>query len=114
MLQAVLGVDAARIASAFLVSPAAMSQRLVRAKTKIRDGAIPFRVPEPPEWHERVAFVLDAIYSAYTTGLGEPDGCQFNAPRPLAFNAIANWANVGSIDALRTLSARLACAHAPL
>ena len=68
MLQTVLGVDAARIASAFLVSPAAMSQRLVRAKSKIRDAAIPFRVPAPAEWQERVAFVLDAIYSAYTTG----------------------------------------------
>jgi RNA polymerase sigma-70 factor (ECF subfamily) len=68
MLQTVLGIDAARIASAFLVSPAAMSQRLVRAKNKIRDAGIPFRVPEPPEWHERVGFVLDAIYSAYTTG----------------------------------------------
>ncbi len=68
MLQAVLGIDAARIASAFLVSPAAMAQRLVRAKNKIRDAAIPFRVPEPPEWNERVAFVLDAIYSAYTAG----------------------------------------------
>ena len=45
-----------------------MSQRLVRAKNKIRDAAIPFRVPEPPEWDERVSFVLDAIYSAYTTG----------------------------------------------
>jgi RNA polymerase sigma-70 factor (ECF subfamily) len=64
----VLGLDAARIASAFLVSPAAMGQRLVRAKVKIRDAAIPFRVPDPPEWDERVAFVLDAIYSAYTTG----------------------------------------------
>ena len=40
MLQTVLGLDAARIAHAFLVSPAAMSQRLVRAKTKIRDGGI--------------------------------------------------------------------------
>ena len=69
MLQAVLGIDAARIASAFLVSPAAMSQRLVRAKNKIRYGGIPFRVPEPPEWEERVSFVLDAIYAAYTTGL---------------------------------------------
>ena len=68
MLQTVLGIDAERIASAFLVSPAAMSQRLVRAKNKIRDAAIPFRVPEPPEWDERTSFVLDAIYSAYTTG----------------------------------------------
>lgn len=68
MLQAVLGIDAARIASAFLVSPAAMSQRLVRAKNKIRDAGIAFRVPEPPEWDERVSFVLDAIYAAYTTG----------------------------------------------
>ena len=68
MLQTVLGVDAARIASAFLVSPVAMSQRLVRAKNKIRSAAIPFRVPDAPEWAERVAFVLDAIYSAYATG----------------------------------------------
>lgn len=68
MLQTVLGIDAARIASAFLVSPAAMSQRLVRAKNKIRDAAIPFRVPDPPESNERIFFVLDAIYSAYTTG----------------------------------------------
>jgi RNA polymerase sigma factor (sigma-70 family) len=68
MLQTVLGVEAARIASAFLVSPAAMRQRLVRAKNKIRDAGIQFRVPEPPEWNERVAYVLDAIYSAYTTG----------------------------------------------
>ncbi len=68
MLQAVLGIDAARIASAFLVSPTAMGQRLVRAKNKIHAAAIPFRVPDPPEWEERVSFVLDAIYSAYTTG----------------------------------------------
>jgi RNA polymerase sigma factor (sigma-70 family) len=68
MLQAVMGLDAARIASAFLVSPAAMSQRLVRAKSKIKEAAIPFRVPEPSEWDERVSFVLDAIYSAYTAG----------------------------------------------
>jgi RNA polymerase sigma factor (sigma-70 family) len=68
MLQTVLGMDAARIASAFLVSPAAMSQRLVRAKTKIQAAGIPFCVPDPPEWTQRVSFVLDAIYSAYTTG----------------------------------------------
>jgi predicted RNA polymerase sigma factor len=68
MLQTVLGVDAARIASAFLASPAAMSQRLVRAKNKIRNARIPFRVPEPPEFNQRVSYVLDAIYSAYTAG----------------------------------------------
>lgn len=68
MLQTVLGIDASRIASAFLVSPTAMGQRLVRAKNKIRIAAIPFREPEPSEWNERVSFVLDAIYSAYTAG----------------------------------------------
>jgi predicted RNA polymerase sigma factor len=88
MLQTVLGVDAARIASAFLVSPAAMGQRLVRAKNKIRDAAIPFRVPDPPEWDERISFVLDAIYSAYTTGW-ESVGEASSTHRALAGDAIA-------------------------
>ncbi len=70
MLQTVLGLDAGRIASAFLVSPAAMEQRLVRAKTKIRAAGIPFSVPEPTEWDERSRFVLDAIYASYTAGWG--------------------------------------------
>ena len=68
MLQTVLGLSAAQIASAFLVSPAAMDRRLVRAKTKIREARIPFRVPDPHEWKERASFVLDAIYSAYSSG----------------------------------------------
>lgn len=68
MLQTVLGLDAERIASVFLTSPAAMSQRLVRAKTKIRDARIPFRIPERPEWKQRLGFVLDAVYAAYTSG----------------------------------------------
>ena len=46
-----------------------MSQRLVRAKNKIRDAAIPFRVPDSPELNERLPLLLDAIYSAYTTGM---------------------------------------------
>ncbi len=68
MLQTVLGMDAERIASVFLTSPSAMSQRLVRAKTKIRDARIPFRIPERAEWNERLGFVLDAVYAAYTAG----------------------------------------------
>jgi predicted RNA polymerase sigma factor len=68
MLQAVLGLDAARIASAFLMSPAAMGQRLVRAKTKIRQAGIPLRIPEREELPARLETVLDAIYAAFSEG----------------------------------------------
>ena len=68
MLQTVLGLDAARIGSAFLVPPAAMAQRLVRAKAKIRDAGIAFAVPGPDELDSRLDAVLDAIYAAYGTG----------------------------------------------
>ncbi len=72
VLRTVLGIDAGRIASAFLVSPAAMRQRLVRARTKIRDAAIAFEVPEPPFFAERIAVVLDAIYAAFGLSWEEP------------------------------------------
>lgn len=88
MLQTVLGLTAARIAPAFLVSPAAMDRRLVRAKTKIREARIAFRVPDPPEWGERAAFVLDAIYAAYTAGWEAAAGDD-SAHQPLAAEAIA-------------------------
>jgi RNA polymerase sigma-70 factor, ECF subfamily len=74
MLQAVLGFDAAAIASVFLVAPAAMGQRLVRAKRKIRDAAIPFRVPERDELAERLDTVLDAIYAVFAEGWSDPAG----------------------------------------
>lgn len=74
MLQTVLGLDAATIASAFLVSPSTMSQRLVRAKTKIRDAAIRFELPERHEWPGRLEAVLSAIYAAYGAAWEEVDG----------------------------------------
>ena len=73
MLQTVLGLDAARIASAFLVAPATMGQRLVRAKARIRDAGIPFEVPGPSELPARLGPVLDAVYAAYGDRLGGRD-----------------------------------------
>ena len=74
MLQVVVGLDAKRIASAFLMSPAAMSKRLGRAKSKIRQAGIPFRIPEREELPGRLDTVLDAIYAAFAEGWTDPGG----------------------------------------
>jgi predicted RNA polymerase sigma factor len=74
MLQVVLGLDAKAIASAFLMSPAAMGKRLVRAKGKIRQAGIPFRIPEREELRGRLDAVLDAVYAAFSEGWTDPGG----------------------------------------
>jgi predicted RNA polymerase sigma factor len=74
MLQTVLGLDAVRIAGAFLVSPKTMGQRLVRAKTKIRDGGIRFEVPELHQLPQRLNAVLEAIYAAFGIGWDDMAG----------------------------------------
>ncbi len=74
MLQVVIGLDAARIASSFLMSPAAMGKRLVRAKNKIREAGIPFRIPEREDLPGRLDTVLEAIYAAFAEGWADPGG----------------------------------------
>ncbi len=76
ILQTVLGLDAAAIASAFLVSPATMGQRLVRAKQKIRQAGIPFAVPGRAELAGRLDAVLEAIYAAFAEGWSDPAGTE--------------------------------------
>ena len=87
MLQTVLGLDAARIAHAFLISPTTMGQRLVRAKTKIRDGGIRFEVPQERELPQRLDAVLEAIYAAFGIGWDDMAGVDQRG-RDLAEEAI--------------------------
>jgi RNA polymerase sigma-70 factor (ECF subfamily) len=74
ILQTILGCDAATIASAFLVAPTTMGQRLARAKHKIREAGIPFRIPERADLAERLDAVLAAIYAAFAEGWTDPGG----------------------------------------
>jgi RNA polymerase sigma-70 factor (ECF subfamily) len=80
MLQTILGLDAATIASAFLVSPTTMGQRLVRVKAKIKAAGIGFQMPDLDVLPDRLEDVLAAIYVAFGTSwdnvAGTDDGNQ--------------------------------------
>jgi RNA polymerase sigma-70 factor, ECF subfamily len=81
MLQTVLGLDASRIASAFCVSPAAMGQRLTRAKARIRDAAIAFRLVDGDEIAQRREAVLAAIYAAHGADWNHYQGAEDGGER---------------------------------
>ena len=99
------------IASAFLMSPAAMGQRLVRAKTKIRMPAFRFAFPSGRELGERLETVLDAIYAAFAEGWLDPAGTDVAPPRSRRRSA-SSWAAGGRAAAGGARGARPAGAHA--
>lgn len=76
MLQTVLGLQVADMAPALLMSPAALAQRLVRAKQKIRDTGLRFEEPAVDDLPQRLHHVLEAIYGAFGLGLDAVDGAE--------------------------------------
>ncbi len=73
-LREVCGLTTEEIASAFLVPPSTLAQRIVRAKAKIRDARIPYQVPQPAELSGRLDAVLRVVYLVYNEGYAASTG----------------------------------------
>lgn len=67
-LREVCGLTTEQVAAAFLTTAPTLAQRIVRAKTKIRDARIPYEVPEQPDLYDRLATVLHVVYLVFNQG----------------------------------------------